>query len=445
MRFHGSFLGGFLVNLELLIPISLSIGIVLLFNTYQFKRMNIVSIINICIAFILSLYNGIYYHERYLLLLLVLVIEVIVINKKIITVDIAVLLIIYLFFVLDYNILLFLTHLVGTIAGKITKFDEFLIGVLIIVSLIVVYLLLKNNRNKINKIIETIKHNTILLKTIISVVLILLFSESLILFLVDIYGIRELVQGFLIAFLGIVTGMILLILDYYIVMYQEKVQYKLQREKYIQQEKYLSALEKSYQDLRKARHDYQNTLLAIQGAINEKNILEAENYLKEILKQTNNDTKNEAKILFNLNKIKLSGIRNLLAVKIKKMQEFGIKYTMEVMDDIDNLPGDIVSIVRIIGILVDNAIEASQNQDNPQINLALIKYNSKAYSFSIVNKINKKVELNKIIERGYTTKENHTGLGLDNVLQLVEKSENFTLEINQSNNTIEFDFMMEGM
>ena len=59
--------------------------------------------------------------------------------------------------------------------------------------------------------------------------LILLFSESLILFLVDIYGIRELVQGFLIAFLGIVTGMILLILDYYIVMYQEKVQYKLQR------------------------------------------------------------------------------------------------------------------------------------------------------------------------------------------------------------------------
>ncbi len=127
------------------------------------------------------------------------------------------------------------------------------------------------------------------------------------------------------------------------------------------------------------------------------------------------------------------------------MQEFGIKYTMEVMDDIDNLPGDIVSIVRIIGILVDNAIEASQNQDNPQINLALIKYNSKAYSFSIVNKINKKVELNKIIERGYTTKENHTGLGLDNVLQLVEKSENFTLEINQSNNTIEFDFMMEGM
>ena len=153
---------------------------------------------------------------------------------------------------------------------------------LIIVSLIVVYLLLKNNRNKINKIIETIKHNTILLKTIISVVLILLFSESLILFLVDIYGIRELVQGFLIAFLGIVTGMILLILDYYIVMYQEKVQYKLQREKYIQQEKYLSALEKSYQDLRKARHDYQNTLLAIQGAINEKNILEAENYLKEI-------------------------------------------------------------------------------------------------------------------------------------------------------------------
>lgn len=45
----------------------------------------------------------------------------------------------------------------------------------------------------------------------------------------------------------------------------------------------------------------------------------------------------------------------------------------------------------------------------------------------------------------YTTKENHTGLGLDNVLQLVEKSENFTLEINQSNNTIEFDFMMEGM
>ena len=109
MKFHGSFLGGFLVNLELLIPISLSIGIVLLFNTYQFKRMNIVSIINICIAFILSLYNGIYYHERYLLLLLVLVIEVIVINKKIITVDIAVLLIIYLFFVLDYNILLFLT------------------------------------------------------------------------------------------------------------------------------------------------------------------------------------------------------------------------------------------------------------------------------------------------------------------------------------------------
>lgn len=97
--------------------------------------------------------------------------------------------------------------------------------------------------------------------------------------------------------------------------------------------------------------------------------------------------------------------------------------------DLSTLKMKIYEFARILGILLDNAIEASEQCNEKIINITF-RDDSKNYRQLIIIENtyhNKEVDTEKIFEKGVSEKENHTGLGLWEVRKLVKKNNNINL------------------
>lgn len=97
--------------------------------------------------------------------------------------------------------------------------------------------------------------------------------------------------------------------------------------------------------------------------------------------------------------------------------------------DLSTLNMKIYEFARILGILLDNAIEASKECEEKIINIAFrndTKNNRQLITVENTYK-NKDIDINRIFRKGITGKENHSGLGLWEVHNIVKKNSNVNL------------------
>ena len=89
----------------------------------------------------------------------------------------------------------------------------------------------------------------------------------------------------------------------------------------------------------------------------------------------------------------------------------------------------IYEFARILGILLDNAIEASSDCEEKIINLTFRDDVRHSRQLIIVENTynNKEINMDKIFEKGVTEKDNHTGLGLWEVRKIIKKNNNINL------------------
>lgn len=79
--------------------------------------------------------------------------------------------------------------------------------------------------------------------------------------------------------------------------------------------------------------------------------------------------------------------------------------------------------------MLDNAIDASLKSNNPEIDIALIRF-EEYIEIIIKNTVysNNSINLNEIYKSGYTTKKNHSGLGLATVRDIVDSNSDFLMQ-----------------
>lgn len=217
----------------------------------------------------------------------------------------------------------------------------------------------------------------------------------------------------------------------------------MEKQRFVEQKRYLAEIEKGYQELRKSRHDYKNLLLSLNGFLENNNIREAQDYISELLDSEDKVARLSKEYYLKLGKIEADSLRSLLFSKIQKIELSGIQLNIEINENMVEVPGNTVDTIRMIGILLDNAIEGVLDIPNSEIAINIIKYNNFAYEFVISNTINKVIDLNRLMEEKYTTKYGHSGLGLSTILQIVNDNGIYDFDISKTNSNITFSLRIQ--
>ena len=203
-----------------------------------------------------------------------------------------------------------------------------------------------------------------------------------------------------------------------------KIEVEAEKQKLEQQKKYIESLEKNNNEIRKFKHDFNNIILGLEGYItsNEVNNIKLRDYFYNNIKNLNTKIELDNIVLSHLNNIKVPSIKNLLTNKIISAQNNDFKVNISVEDEIDNFYVNEMQLSRILGIFLDNSLEAGLELDNNRfIELIILKAN-KTIVIQITNTFkNTNLDIDKINESGYSTKGENRGIGLRSANDIISK------------------------
>ncbi|MCX4350963.1 MAG: GHKL domain-containing protein [Lachnospiraceae bacterium] len=203
---------------------------------------------------------------------------------------------------------------------------------------------------------------------------------------------------------------------------------------------YTHNLEAMYNSLRSFKHDYVNILLSLSGYIENCDMDELRDFFEDKIFPTKNLIDQGDYKLNQLGNISVLEIKSLLCAKMIYAHESGIDVTIDIPDRVDSFPIDTVDLARILGIFLDNAIEAALETETPQVGLNIIQ-NKDGVSIIISNCFRDNgVVLYKLKQKGFSTKSGHQGIGLSNVQKIISSYDNVLLET-----TMQCGYFMQHM
>lgn len=181
-----------------------------------------------------------------------------------------------------------------------------------------------------------------------------------------------------------------------------------------------------HDNLRCFKHDFNNILQAIGGYIQTGDIDGLKKYYKQVLEDC---AKVNNLCILNPNVVNNPAIYSILTSKYHAADAKGITINLEIFLDLNTINMKIYEFSRILGILLDNAIEASAECDEKIINIVIRNEEHKHRQILYIENTyaNKDIDIDKIYEKAFTTKANNTGLGLWEVRKILKKNNNLNL------------------
>ena len=180
------------------------------------------------------------------------------------------------------------------------------------------------------------------------------------------------------------------------------------------------------------KHDFSNIMQSFSGYI----INEDMHGLKDYYKGINNECTNVNTLsTLSPSLINDPALYCLITSKYHLAETFGIKFHINLLINFKEINATPYVLTRILGILLDNAIEAAKDSGEKEITFEVCAYSSNAkvkkHVISVENSyINKDVNIDRIREKGYTSKVSDTGshgLGLWEVNKILKRSKNLNL------------------
>lgn len=203
-----------------------------------------------------------------------------------------------------------------------------------------------------------------------------------------------------------------LFISYLIFMVMNKLDIEKNEKKYIQI--YNNIIEESLDSMREYKHDQNNILLSIGGFLAKEDMDGLKKYFYEDICK---NQKINNKKLYGLNKINNSPIKGLMNFKVSKAISNKINLSIDISNNISDFFVEDIDMCKVLGILLDNAMEASIESCEKILNIAISNEESKI-CIKISNSFKNKPNINKIFDKGYSTKGENRGLGLNTVKKL---------------------------
>lgn len=236
------------------------------------------------------------------------------------------------------------------------------------------------------------------------------------------------VNGILVSVLVLSSAVLFYIL--YQILLQNQQLVLQQQEQAITQE-YMTQMEDLYQEMCTFRHDYKNILSTMGYYIEHKELAHLEEYFHQKILPTASSLPGQDFILGKLSQVQVAPIKSLLCSKLCICQNKQIPFSLSIPQPVTQFPMDILSLSQILGILLDNAIEAAIQTEQPYVEINLLLLEENIY-IEIKNRtLPLTVPISELSRHGFSTKKGHTELGLHTVQKLLAPLEHvqFSLEV----------------
>ena len=189
------------------------------------------------------------------------------------------------------------------------------------------------------------------------------------------------------------------------------------------------SLSKLNDSVRCFKHDFYNIIQAIDGYITMNNMPALEKYFSKLLDECEHDKNVE---LLTAKSVNDPAIYGVLLNKYNKAKEKNIKMNIDVFADFSNVSDKSYLVSRVIGILLDNAIEAASECKKKCINVSFSQDVNDTMKRIIIENTyqNKDVDTKIIFEKEYSSKKEkgNSGLGLWKVRELLRKESKLLLD-----------------
>lgn len=190
-----------------------------------------------------------------------------------------------------------------------------------------------------------------------------------------------------------------------------------------QQQLYEQDLEIIRREVRAFRHDYKNLLAGLSQ--------QAEEGELEGLRRTLSELDNGFDLRFGrkiqastqIGNLQIPEVRSLLLSKLTVMREKGVECRLEVLYPAAAVDMDVWDFVRCLGILIDNAIEAALDTEQPWVEIVLLAQDGQVF-LRISNSYANMIEPGKMWNEGWSTKGTGRGLGLSSYQRILESHPN---------------------
>lgn len=192
-------------------------------------------------------------------------------------------------------------------------------------------------------------------------------------------------------------------------------------------EAYNKTLSIMYDKIRCFKHDFYNFVQGLDGYAQTDDISGIKSMTASVLKECN--LVNGMGIL-NPQSINNPAIYSIITSKYYKASESMVQMNIDVIFDVQEIGVDSYDFCVMLGILLDNAIEAAKTSEEKIVNLRFIKNKKGVKIVKIENSYSdKNIDIAKIFEKGYSTKGENLehGLGLWNVKKILSHTNNLEL------------------
>lgn len=212
-------------------------------------------------------------------------------------------------------------------------------------------------------------------------------------------------------------------------------QQKEQSYKALQQ--YTEKIEAMNLELRAFKHDYANIMLSMSEYFETKDFDGMQSYFYEKVLPFSQSFTQDSFRLAQFNNLKIPELKGLVSAKLIYAHELGIEVQIEILEPIEKISMDSLDLSRLLGIYLDNAVEAAQDSEQRMVSFAIVSfpdsvvisiknsYNGTDFSYSQMKKIS------------FSTKGPLRGIGLYNAEEILSHYPNVLHQVTMKDHIFE--------
>lgn len=194
----------------------------------------------------------------------------------------------------------------------------------------------------------------------------------------------------------------------------------LKEQQYDRQQDYIKTIDSLINDFRRLKHSHANIIYGFYGYIQEEDLPGLKAYYSEVADDTK---KNDSSQLLALQRIKVYALFGLLWNKINEAEGRGIEVGIQVTNEVREAGMKLTDLCEVLGNYLDNAIDAAAASEIKKMDVNLTD-DGDYLIISVENTYEGALNVKEIQRKGYSTKGNERGFGLEITNQVLSKYAN---------------------